>query len=268
MIVAINESGRPTLDRKTPFSTWSNLFTRQVFESLCDDEQFSFADLLEGAALAAEEFTAFRHLWVTKAKEAKNANRKRPRTVTIEEAQALTPEECFEHLDLKLKATFTKEEVIAQFTENPPKNLDELDRAEDEAIEGLHQKALDAAAEKATFTKGDTLSGIIKVSRNERRYAEEVKRISEQRDRENAARARHREQRRALLLGAALLLAPQLRQEGNPQSHRQYHDHEWREAAGPAAKRRGSSTYASTSSFETEGGATREDRKALKRDLS
>lgn len=74
--------------------------------------------------------------------------------------------------------------------------------------------------------------------------------------------------RRAQLTARALPAL--LRQPGNPRDHRLYHDREWREAAGDAAKRSAPLLgKASQSTFETEGPATRGDvrdaEKALKK---
>jgi hypothetical protein len=109
--------------------------------------------------------------------------------------------------------------------------------------------------------------------------AAQVKRVTAKHERARAKREAFRAQRAGQLSSteqrlvvAVSVLAPQLRQDGNPHDQRIYHDQEWREAAGSAARRLGSSTSMSTSAFETEGGATRPDRKVLessfKRDSS
>lgn len=176
-----------------------------------------------------------------------NENKKYPADLVIEEAvKTLSVEEAYQHLDPQLKRLSPKEDIMEGLAAIVPLTLETLQHKENDIIEDNHQREMNEADRKATFFKGDALSGFIKVSRNEVRYAEEVKRISQRRDRADRERAYHRENRDRILATAAMLLQKQLRQPGIPQTHRQYE---------------------APSAFATEGGATRIDRAEAERAL-
>jgi hypothetical protein len=137
--------------------------------------------------------------------------------------QTLTPEEAYVHLDPELKTPEDKAQVINHLASLPePLTIDVLEREEDKAVERLYIQRLDEAQERATIYEGDHLQGRRKKGISQARYAAEVELVRQTKQRDDRTRARRREQRRALLCAAAVLIAPQLRREGDPRLQRQY----------------------------------------------
>lgn len=141
-------------------------------------------------------------------------------------AKTLTPDEAVAHLDPILKEGQAKESIIAHFeqlAEQEPITLERLEEEEDKAIEQRYREQLETARLLACPKDPSSPFGARFEDRvNQARYAEEVKLAKEKKAREDRARAKRREQRRLLLSVAAMMVAPQLRQSGDPRLQRQY----------------------------------------------
>lgn len=246
MIERITDHGRCELDRKTPFNTWSNQATHDFFGDLAKDWGCSRSDVIEGVARASRDNPEFLAQLKRSTLLAQNDNRKHPVEIPAA-ASELTPEEAYQHMATDLKKGEKKEDIIAHFEAlDIPITVDVLEREEDKIYRREYEEKKHQASEAETLYKGDSLYGArTKLSRNEAAYADRVKELRAEYEAEKAGRQPSRDQRRKLLLGAAaLLVAPLLREPGNPHYHRQ---------------------YARPSHFDTSGPLTRSD---LKKDSS
>jgi len=173
-----------------------------------------------------------------------------PTQEQLAQEKTLTPAEAVAHLDPTLKGGFDRDQLITHFeglAAQEPLTLDVLEAEEDKQAEALYREQLDLAEQRATPTKGDPMGPRIKGDVNHKRYAEEIELAKQKKQREDRARAKRRELRRKLLTVATLMVAPTLRQEGDPRLHRQYEQ---------------------PSSWATMGGYTKRDRAAALKDSS
>jgi hypothetical protein len=215
--------------------------------------------------------------------EARSKELATPEPLTIEDLLV-------DNSDRKIREWFTREELEKELTlwgplphETPETLLADWHRFENSLLHRIKEREL-----KNAKIEGGTCqsfgSGGLYLRRVEgfslAGAAKQQALVSQRQKEEDAERVSLRHERKQRLLGtsdtrtvteqrlvsAVAVLLPQLRQPGNPQDQRQYHDKEWREAAGDAAKRSPMGA-ASTSSFETSGGATRKDLKDAERAL-
>lgn len=153
-----------------------------------------------------------------------------PTPEQLAEAKTLTPAEAYQHLDPVIKSDpATPKEAIIEHLQSvakeEPLTLERLEEEEDKAIDSLYQRQLNQAQVRATPPATSDPFGPRAVGNlNHERYKEEIRLARERKAREDRARAKRREQRRLLLSVAALMVAPQLRREGDPRLHRQYED--------------------------------------------
>jgi hypothetical protein len=118
MIITINETARPKLDRKDGAFVRHNQQTRDTLDQLKKQHGLCFADLLEGAVGAANESGWFLDLWIAKAQEAKNANRKNPQPRVLDESDQpeLTPDDAVKNAAPGLLQAIEAGQLVAEMS--------------------------------------------------------------------------------------------------------------------------------------------------------